>query len=698
MAWLNSISLEWLALMWRGIWQGTLLAALVWGICKALPRTPVSTRYWLWWIVCLKFLLGAVVSPFIPLTLLPATQSPPFYRVTASVTDALSSRGTSIKVNHFQTGNEPVTLPEHPAELPVLSQPTVVPNAHYKSQSALLEIPAALFLVWLTLAGILAATSLLHTVSLSKIVRRSRPIGSTLNDLLPSLQLLGLPVRRSSEIDGVCLVGIVSPVILVPEQWIADTPPSEVAMAIAHEVAHYRRLDLLFGIIPSLAATVFFFLPPARIAARHCCQYREEACDTAAILATRCTRIAYAQMLVKCAKPNPTTIGALAVSPAFRQLQGRLIGLERSSRQAPQADRAMAALFTAVVLLLIAPWHLMARAARTLPQKLKNALHYQIIDLGAISGDDTNQFQINDVGQVLGTSGGQPFLWDGNRVVQVGRHGYRLGRGGGLNNSGDFVITYYSDWGNPHAFFSSSSLHALKGLRRFQYTVARSINSSGWIAGSAQHSGSDQIGAEIVRAVVIMDNHAHDLGTLGGQHSAAYCVNELGQVVGKADLSPTIEGSHPTHAFLWQSGAMKDLGTLGGANSLAYSVNNDGTVAGFSLLPGDTVRHACVWTSSPSGAQESVDLGTLPGDRVSEAHGINDQGIVVGTSDSGPNAAANKAILWQGEHTVDLNRVAETHGSWQLQDAMSINNHGEIVGKGLLSGKQHAFILVPTAR
>ena len=68
-----------------------------------------------------------------------------------------------------------------------------------------------------------------------------------------------------------------------------------------------------------------------------------------------------------------------------------------------------------------------------------------------------------------------------------------------------------------------------------------------------------------------------DLGTLGGTNSAAFGINESGQVVGYAE---TISGEED--AFLYTSGTMKDLGTLGGTFSDANGINDADQVVGFS--------------------------------------------------------------------------------------------------------------------
>ncbi len=82
-----------------------------------------------------------------------------------------------------------------------------------------------------------------------------------------------------------------------------------------------------------------------------------------------------------------------------------------------------------------------------------------------------------------------------------------------------------------------------------------------------------------------------DLGTLGGRHSKAYGINDVGQVVG---YSANAAGE--THAFLWDPATeqMVDLGTLGGDRSYANCINDGGQIAGLTVTAaGD--YHACTW-------------------------------------------------------------------------------------------------------
>src|SRR5437773_10937975 len=84
-----------------------------------------------------------------------------------------------------------------------------------------------------------------------------------------------------------------------------------------------------------------------------------------------------------------------------------------------------------------------------------------------------------------------------------------------------------------------------------------------------------------------------DLGTLGGNYSNPYGINNLRQIV-RYSYTPSFQ----MHAFLWtQGGGMIDSGTLGGNYSNAYGINNLGQIVGESCLAGNSASHSFSWTA-----------------------------------------------------------------------------------------------------
>ena len=53
--------------------SGTLTVIVAYLICRLFPRLPGAARCWLWWLVCAKLLVGLVLLPTLPLTILPAS-------------------------------------------------------------------------------------------------------------------------------------------------------------------------------------------------------------------------------------------------------------------------------------------------------------------------------------------------------------------------------------------------------------------------------------------------------------------------------------------------------------------------------------------------------------------------------------------------------------------------------------------------
>jgi probable HAF family extracellular repeat protein len=168
-----------------------------------------------------------------------------------------------------------------------------------------------------------------------------------------------------------------------------------------------------------------------------------------------------------------------------------------------------------------------------------------------------------------------------------------------------------------------------------------------------------------------------DLGSLGGDYSEAYAVNDFGHVVGDSCLDPACNRMHP---FIWsKSTGMQDLGTLPGGNTYATAsgINLWGQVAGSSAfaqgLPGDT--HAFVWSKR----EGMHDLGTLGCPDITGANGINLFGQVTGTStiEPCPGGGQYRAFLWS---PVDGMRDLGTlpGGTFSLGNA--INTFGQVAG------------------
>lgn len=121
-----------------------------------------------------------------------------------------------------------------------------------------------------------------------------------------------------------------------------------------------------------------------------------------------------------------------------------------------------------------------------------------------------------------------------------------------------------------------------------------------------------------------------DLGTLGGETEAtsAFGINNAGTAVGS---SQTATGE--IHAAVWRDGMIRDLGTLGGNRSAAYSINRFNQIVGGSLTatsPPFNAGHAFLWEKGGM-----IDLNevvtNLPADVVLEsARAINDRGEIVG--------------------------------------------------------------------
>jgi len=237
--------------------------------------------------------------------------------------------------------------------------------------------------------------------------------------------------------------------------------------------------------------------------------------------------------------------------------------------------------------------------------------------------------------------------------------------------------------------------------------------------------------ASIVRAD---SYYVKDLGTLGGNASQAYALNNLGQVVGIANISNNVyfhavlfSGTGSNNIDLDSQGPVSYVGQACGINdagqifgwsytssgryeatlftasgkvilgdlcsssptaSHAQAINAAGTVVGYA---GDCFFTAQGCRFSGLGSN-NVSLGGLGGGLSGVAYDINAAGQIVGYADRSDNGA-RRATLFNGVNNVDLGTLGGLNSL-----AYGINNAGQIVGDSTLPGNSifHALLFSAT--
>ena len=233
---------------------------------------------------------------------------------------------------------------------------------------------------------------------------------------------------------------------------------------------------------------------------------------------------------------------------------------------------------------------------------------------------------------------------------------------------------------------------------------ALGINNRGQIVGFAEQNSQSQG----CKAPQVLDIQAVIWGPktgeiqilpplLGDVSAWAIGINDSGQITGLSGdcFSPNFNagGGTPQHAVVWQNDGVTDIGTLGGSSIFPWAINSRGQVVGQASVPGDTTTHTFLWHKGVM-----RDLGVVPGDTLSAAFGLNDQGQVVGGS-CGPTVTLEfgcRAYLWTHGVMLDLNALVSSTPVY-LVFGNDINSKGEIAAYAFdqSNGEFHAALAIP---
>jgi probable HAF family extracellular repeat protein len=316
------------------------------------------------------------------------------------------------------------------------------------------------------------------------------------------------------------------------------------------------------------------------------------------------------------------------------------------------------------------------------------------IDLGTLGGPNSAVLWpgINNLGEVVGVSD----------TAMMDPYGETWSCGAFLPASHDGHTCVGFKWEFGHM----TALPTLGGNNGF----ATAANDRGQVVGWAENTVHDPtcVPPQVLQFEAVIwgpgDKQTQQLPPFGTDpDGAATGINDRGQVVGISGICQNAVGNQSAiHALLWQDGVPINLGNLGGtAWNTPMAINNQGVIVGFSDLAGDQGGdnpnfHAFLWAKPGP----MLDLGTLPGDAISEALGVNAQNQIVGVSFAA-GFADPRAFIYENSRMVDLNTLA-TNSPVYLQVGGDINDEGVIVGQGCLptqcaSGTAFvSFIAIPT--
>lgn len=393
---------------------------------------------------------------------------------------------------------------------------------------------------------------------------------------------------------------------------------------------------------------------------------------------------------------------------------------------------------------LLCLWAISPRAVAAPPKPPR----YDITDLGALHtpADTTGYFPIyhhgalaiNNRGQILLSIEGKDnfshdFLWERNNLTDLSRLG-PIGKSetAALNDLGQVLVN--AETGEPGQsniemiggglkpvmrayIYSAGTLIELRMPLFAAYSYGCDLNNRGEVIGecgrrydaremfsgrdfSRIHTGGPVFWSAWGTPFQLNDRFLSLFTELNG-FSGVDFINNRGVIWGRSFIM---------ERFRLQDGRqIKYVNYDTGIGRNVNDFNDNGQIVGqvsprssYNKYGIPTTIHAFLIDSrqkeNPRTGAEVKDLGVLAGDDESAATALNNNGQIVGWSNSQKRAKYRKtarAFLWQNGQMYDLHSLTRHGGDWGLHNATGINERGQIIGNGLWKGQLHAFLLTP---
>lgn len=314
------------------------------------------------------------------------------------------------------------------------------------------------------------------------------------------------------------------------------------------------------------------------------------------------------------------------------------------------------------------------------PSVVSAEVRYTVTDLGTLGGNYSIACDINNLGQIAGTSvttngNRRAFLWENGLMKSLGILGGSSSGATAINDNGYVVgsSTVADESNDSHAFlWNGNSMVDLDG----PYGVAWDINNENTVVGYCKEAYVPGWGVR----------WENETGTSIPSMNEAMGINNAGQIVGTYFVE---DDYRSVNAIVWKDGLLTELVSLGGHWTLPTAINDAGQVVGASAIESRSY-HAFLWSDG-----KMIDLGSINGG-TTIAEDINNRGQIIGNLEE-PLALGDRGNCWiydEGQF-FNLNDLISPDSGWSLWAAEGINDLGQIVGGGYINGDYHGFLLTP---
>jgi beta-lactamase regulating signal transducer with metallopeptidase domain len=334
--------------------KATIILLLALGMTVVMQRTSAGARHLVWLVTVAALLFVPALTAWapLPLRILPAVRS-----IADESSSIFGSKVGDTKAKSNKNQPDPGVIAPNSVKDATISGSAPTDAI---SQSRLTDGISILFLIWVAVVLMIAASLGYAALAVRRIVNHARPLDTTdwLNPLWEVADRLALdqPPRllRSEDAKMPCACGLFTPTIVLPaecDSWSLDRRRA----VLLHELAHVRRHDLIGHTLGRLACAVYWFHPLVWTAAKQLRSESERACDDLA-LACGARATDYAEHLldiVTSVRRDATPSVALAMARR-KEFEGRMLAiLDPELRHSSPSRKQSATLIGSLALISI---------------------------------------------------------------------------------------------------------------------------------------------------------------------------------------------------------------------------------------------------------------------------------------------------------------------------------------------------------